>query len=312
MLVTNRSDLDLKVPDGVTVVPLREGREVPAEDRDAEAVVAWGTPTLLASVAADLPRLRWVQSLAAGTDMFEAAGLPDDVALTSGRGLHDATVSEHAVTLALTLVRRMPQLLAAQRESRWADELRRPRAIQPPERVASLIDARVLVWGFGSIGQHLAGILAALGARVRGVARTAGVRAGFPVVDEDGLDEALTETDVLVMILPSTDATDRALDARRIDQLPDRAIVVNVGRGSTLDEDALVDALEAGRLAGAGLDVSAEEPLPADSRLWTAPNLVYTPHVAGYRAHGGKELIEHNLGALLAGDLGGMRNLVER
>ncbi|MGC5628296.1 NAD(P)-dependent oxidoreductase [Georgenia sp. Z1344] len=312
LLVTNRSDLDLEMPDGVTVVPLREGHEIPPEDRDAEGVVAWGTPTLLTSVARDLPDLRWVQSLAAGTDLFEAAGLPADVVLTSGRGLHDATVAEHAVTLALTVLRRMPQLLAAQRESRWADELRRPRSIQPPERVASLIDARVLIWGFGSIGQRLAGILSALGASVRGVARSAGERGGYDVVAQDGLDAALAETDILVMVLPSTPETELALDARRIALLPDRAIVVNVGRGATLDEDALVDALEAGTLSGAGLDVSEQEPLPPESRLWQAPNLVYTPHVAGYRAHGGKQLIEHNLGALLAGDVSAMRNVVDR
>ncbi|MGO1172942.1 MAG: NAD(P)-dependent oxidoreductase [Actinomycetaceae bacterium] len=312
LLVTNRSDLGVEAPDGVTLVPLREGHEVPPEDRDAEGVVAWGTPTLMESLVRDLPRLRWVQSLAAGTDLFESAGLPDDVVLTSGRGLHDATVTEHAVALILTVVRRMPALLEAQRESRWANELRRPRSVQPPERVASLIDARVLVWGFGAIGRRLAGVLTALGASVRGVARSAGERGGYDVVAEDGLDDALSQTDILVMVLPSTPDTERALDARRLALLPSRAIVVNVGRGSTLDEDALVDALTAGRLSGAALDVSAQEPLPEDSPLWTAPNLVYTPHVAGYRAHGGKELIEHNLAALLENDVARMRNVVPR
>ncbi|MGO1582676.1 MAG: NAD(P)-dependent oxidoreductase [Actinomycetaceae bacterium] len=312
LLVTNRSDLGVEAPDGVTLVPLREGHEVPPEDRDAEGVVAWGTPTLMESLVRDLPRLRWVQSLAAGTDLFESAGLPDDVVLTSGRGLHDATVTEHAVALILTVVRRMPALLEAQRESRWANELRRPRSVQPPERVASLIDARVLVWGFGAIGRRLAGVLTALGASVRGVARSAGERGGYDVVAEDGLDDALSQTDILVMVLPSTPDTERALDARRLALLPSRAIVLNVGRGSPLDEDALVDALTAGRLSGAALDVSAQEPLPEDSPLWTAPNLVYTPHVAGYRAHGGKELIEHNLAALLENDVARMRNVVPR
>lgn len=312
MLVTGRTELGLELPDGVDVVPLRESAEIPAEDLDAEVVVAWGDPRSLVSMARDMPNLRWVQSLAAGTDMFEAAGLPESVVLSSGRGLHDATVSEHAVALILTLVRQLPEMLAAQRESRWGREFRRAREVQPADRVASVIDARVLVWGFGSIGQHLAGILTALGAHVRGVARTAGERSGHEVLAEDDIDDALGSTDILVMVLPATPETDKALDAQRLARMPARSIVVNVGRGTTLDEDALVDALAGGRIAGAAVDVTAQEPLPADSPLWTAPNMVITPHVAGLRAHRGKELVEHNLRALLSGDTAAMRNVVTR
>jgi phosphoglycerate dehydrogenase-like enzyme len=168
----------------------------------------------------------------------------------------------------------------------------------------------VLVWGFGGIGQTLAPLLAGLGASVRGVARSAGTRAGFDVIAEDDLDGALPETDVLVMILPATPATEKALDARRLAALPRHAYVVNVGRGTTVDEDALVEALETGEIAGAALDVTAVEPLPGGSPLWDAPNLLLTPHAAGGRPVGADALVAENVAAFLQGSE--LRNVVER
>jgi phosphoglycerate dehydrogenase-like enzyme len=142
------------------------------------------------------------------------------------------------------------------------------------------------------------------------VARSAGERSGFAVIAEESLERELRRTDVLIMILPATAGTLRALDAPRLAELPPHAYVVNVGRGSTVDEPALVAALAAGRLAGAALDVTDTEPLPADSPLWSAPNLVLTPHAAGGRPVGADDLIAANLRALLAGR--GLRNVVER
>ena len=140
--------------------------------------------------------------------------------------------------------------------------------------------------------------------------RSAAERAGFPVVAEEELDAELRRTDVLVMILPATEATTRALDAARLRALPRHAYVVNVGRGTTVDEPALVAALAEGRIAGAALDVTEVEPLPADSPLWDAPNLLLTPHAAGGRPVGSDELVAANLAALLAG--GELRNVVAR
>jgi phosphoglycerate dehydrogenase-like enzyme len=168
----------------------------------------------------------------------------------------------------------------------------------------------VLIWGFGAIGQSLAPHLTALGASVTGAARTAGERAGYPVVGEGGLAAELARTDVLVMILPHAPGTRAVLNADVLAQLPPRAWVVNVGRGSTLDEDALVEALRAGRLAGAALDVFATEPLPPESPLWEAPNVIITPHAAGGRPRAHAELVSENLGALLEGRA--LRNTVER
>lgn len=298
-------------PADVTLVTYDAGARVPDEHLDAEVLVVWGsTSDDVAAVAGRMPNLRWVQTLAAGPDAVLAAGFPDDVVITSGVGLHSSTVTEHALALVLALVRRLPASARAQAEHRWADELGGVQPLHPTGPVTTLLEARVLVWGFGQIGQTLAGLLRGLGAQVRGVARSAGERAGFPVVAESALADELARTDVLVMILPADTATQRALDAARLAALPNHAYVVNVGRGTTVDEEALLAALTTGGIAGAALDVTAVEPLPAGSPLWDAPGLLLTPHAAGGRPVGADGLIGTNLAALLAGER--LRNVVER
>jgi phosphoglycerate dehydrogenase-like enzyme len=311
LLLPDSLPLAPAVPEGVQTVRYDASAPVPDEHLDAEALVVWGSSGAdLRAVAGRMPGLRWIQTLAAGPDAVLAAGFPDGVVITSGSGLHDRPVAEHALGLVLALLRRLPAAARAQEEHRWATELGGLQPLHPEGAVTTLLGARVLVWGFGSIGQTVAPVLQQLGAEVRGVARSAGERSGFPVVAEEDLALELGQTDVLLMILPSTDATTRALDAERLAALPAHAYVVNVGRGSTVDEPALVAALSEGRIAGAALDVTSTEPLPADSPLWDAPNLLLTPHAAGGRPVGADELIAANLRALLAG--GELRNVVER
>jgi phosphoglycerate dehydrogenase-like enzyme len=311
LLLPDSLPLAPPLPPEVDAVVYDSAAPVPDAHLDAEALVVWGSSSAdLAAVAARMPRLRWVQSLAAGPDAVFAAGFPPEVTVTSGAGLHDRPVTEHALALVLSLVRRLPASARAQAEHRWAPELGGPQPLHPPGAVTTLLDARVLVWGFGRIAQTLAPLLRSLGAHVRGIGRSAGERSGIPVVAEDRLEAELAETDVLVMILPSTAATAGALDAGRLAALPAHAYVVNVGRGSTVDEEALLLALVDGRIAGAALDVTAVEPLPAGSPLWTAPNLVLTPHAAGGRPVDADALIAQNLTALLAGRE--LRNVVDR
>ncbi|WP_100499299.1 phosphoglycerate dehydrogenase [Geodermatophilus chilensis] len=311
LLLPDSVPLAPALPEGVEAVRYDAAAPVPEEHLDAEALVVWGNrPGDLRAVADRMPRLRWVQTLAAGPDVVLGAGFPDDVVVTSGVGLHDRPVTEHALALVLALLRRLPEAIAAQAEHRWAAELGGLQPLHPEGAVTTLLGARVLVWGFGNIGQNMAPLLHALGAEVRGVGRSAGERAGFPVVAEDRLDAELRQTDVLVMILPATEATTHALDAARLAELPRHALVVNVGRGTTVDEPALVAALTEGRIAGAALDVTEVEPLPGDSPLWDAPNLLLTPHAAGGRPVGADELVGANLAALLAG--GELRNVVPR
>ncbi|MFC7581380.1 NAD(P)-dependent oxidoreductase [Schaalia naturae] len=301
------------VPDDVRVVPVDELQPVPPQHRDAEAVVIWGQNPDIGSFLADLPRLRWVQTLAAGPDALLALDLPPEVIITKGVHFHDKTVAEHALALALATLRSIPLCERARAEHRWATELTGPRPLHSADAVTTLIGSDVVVWGFGAIGQEIARRFSAMGARVTGIAHSAGERAGFPVVGSspDEVDAALSTADVLVMVLPDRPDTRGALDEHTIGVLPDRAHVVNVGRGSGVDEDALASALREGRLGAAALDVASTEPLPAGSPLWDAPNIVITPHVAGNRPIGVEERVSHNVRALLG--LGGeMIGVVQR
>jgi phosphoglycerate dehydrogenase-like enzyme len=291
-----------EVPDGVEMIRFDPTRPIPAEHCDAEVLVTWGsTVELLREAAAQLGGVRWVQSLAAGPDDVLAAGFGGHVRITSGRSLHDDTVAEHALALTLGGLRGLNLLLAAQPEHRWRADLGGPRVEKPDGRLETLHGANVLIWGFGAIAERVAPLLTTLGARVTGVARSAGTRAGYPVIDADTLPDALRGTDVLLMILPHGPDTRHALDAELLGRLPRRAWVVNVGRGSTVDEDALVRALRRGKLAGAALDVFETEPLPPGSPLWELPNVIITPHTAGGRPREAAALVSANLAAYRAG-----------
>ncbi|MBE1874596.1 phosphoglycerate dehydrogenase [Myceligenerans sp. TRM 65318] len=284
---------------------------VPDEHTDADALVTWANPpALVADAARRLTRLRWVQTLSAGPDVALAAGFADDVVISSGRSLHDDTVAEHTLMLILASVRRLPEALAAQREHRWAGEMAAAQAAPDTDAHWTLSGARVVLWGFGSIAERLAPLLAGLGAQVTGVAGSAGTRAGFDVVGPDGLGDLLPTTDVLVSLLPAVPSTRHALDAGVLAKLPAHARFVNAGRGATVDEAALVDALRAGRLAGAALDVMETEPLPPDSPLWDCPNLVLTPHVAGGRPRGAARFLASQVTAWVRDGALGLRNVV--
>ena len=298
--------------DDAEIVIIDGSQPVADEHLDAEVLVAWGQSNeVLKDSAQRLTRLRLVQAFLAGPDPVVAAGFAPEVPIASGVGLHDGPVAEHALGMILALLRNFP--LAVQNAVRhvWAvghDGAMKLRANDG--RITTLDGAKVTIWGYGSIGSTLAPLVRALGADVTGVARTAGERDGVRVVDDSGLADVLAETDVLVMILPNHPSTANAMDAERFAQLKEGAVLVNVGRGSTVDEDALVEALESGRLAGAALDVTATEPLPADSPLWDQPTLLITPHVAGGRPQHADELLAHNIEAVRTG--GEVRNLVGR
>ena len=311
ILVPSTIALDVQTGPDDEVVVYDAAAPFRPEDSDAEVLVVWASSAEnLADAAARLRRVRWVQTLAAGPDAVLAAGFGPDVTITSGRSLHDGPVAEHALALVLACVRRLDALGAAQREHRWDLAVNRGQSDPATAALYTLDGARVTIWGFGSIAARLAPLLAALGAHVTGVAGTRGERHGFPVVSDDDLPDVLATTDVLISLLPALATTRHAFDAARIDQLPDHAVFVNVGRGATVDEDALVAALRDGRLGAAALDVTETEPLPAASPLWDAPRLLLTPHVAGNRPQRASELVNANLDALRAGRP--LRNVVPR
>lgn len=302
VLVPTTLELDVAAPDGAEFVRYDPDRPWSDSASDADALVVWGSPRVRLEEAADaLPRLRWVQALAAGPDDVVAAPFPPSVMITSGRGLHDGPVAEHALALLLSAARRLHEMRDAQARATWPGHLGGRRPAGADRGFRTLRGARVTIWGFGSIGRRLAALLQPLGAHVEGAARSGGTRDGVPVHAEEAMPRLLPTTDALVMVLPSSPSTRRVLDAARLRLLPAHAWVVNVGRGDTIDEEALADALERGSLAGASLDVFEQEPLPPDSRLWRLPNVVVSPHAAGGRPTGAGALILRNLKRFLQG-----------
>ncbi|KAH8159710.1 hypothetical protein CIB48_g8532 [Xylaria polymorpha] len=275
---------------------------IPESLIDADVLVTWtNSASNLQDAAKRMTNLRWIQSLAAGPNDVLSAGFPSSVTVTTGSGLHDRTVAEHTLGLLLAAARRFDEMRDYQVQSKWASHLGGPQPDRPSDRFTTLRDANVTIWGYGNIAKTLAPHLVALGASVRGIARSAGVRAGVEVYAEDRLPELLPRTDALVMILPGSESTKNALGADRLKLLPAHAWVVNVGRGTSVDEDALADALEKGDIGGAALDVFVKEPLPAESRLYKARNCIVSPHAAGGRPQDAEALIAYNLRRFLAG-----------
>lgn len=305
--------MKILIPDTITLTDLSVDSDdelvvydvtgpIPAGAEDAEVLVAWrNTGENLEEAARTLGSLRLVQTLAAGPDAVLAAGFAPSVAITSGRSLHDATVAEHTLALTLAVIRRLDLLRDAQRESRWDEEFLEAQRDPSTESLYTLAGASVCIWGFGSIARTLAPMLELLGATVTGVASSAGERHGYPVVDDAGLPAHLAGVDVLISLLPATPETEGAFGAELLSALKPGAVFVNVGRGATVDEPALIEALTSGRLRAAALDVMVQEPLPESSPLWTTPNLLLTPHAAGNRPRGAAPLIARNIRALKDG-----------
>ena len=224
----------------------------------------------------EFPNLRWLCLDSAGADKYVDESLyPNpDVVLTNSSGAYGVTISEHILMVTLMLLRQMPVFLEAAGARQW-------HAAVP---IRSIYGSRITMLGTGDIGTAVARRMKALGAAsVTGVRRTA--RPADPAFDRTvtyhELASVLPETDILISAMPHTPETAGIISRECIDLLPAHALIVNVGRGTAVDQQALMDALNAGTLAGAALDVMVPEPLPADHPLWTTPNLIITPHMSG-------------------------------
>jgi phosphoglycerate dehydrogenase-like enzyme len=212
------------------------------------------------------PQVRWVQLPWAGIEPFVDV-LDHDRTWTCGKGVYAEPVAEHALALALAGMR---GIAGYARTSSWS----------PPEG-RNLLGGRVTILGGGEITRSLVRLLRPFGAHLTVVRRHADPIDGVAeVVGPDGLLPALSRSDLVVLALALTPETERILDAEALAALPTHAWVVNVARGQHVDTDALVDALDAGTIGGAALDVTDPEPLPDDHPLWSAPNALITPHTA--------------------------------
>ena len=238
---------------------------------DYEVLFGHPVPALLRQAS----QLKWLCSDYAGVEKYldDAVWPRPDCLLSNASGAYGPTISEHILMVLLMLLRRMPEYQADLCQRQWT--------FHTPIR--SIIGSHVVMLGTGDIGSHTARRLKALGASVTGVCRSG--RSKEPAFDRvvpiQELDSVLPSADALVMALPSTPETEGVLSRERIALLPERAYVVNVGRGSAIDQNALVEALMQRKLAGAALDVMTPEPLPADHPLWNTRNLIITPHVSG-------------------------------
>jgi phosphoglycerate dehydrogenase-like enzyme len=297
----------------------------PAFRRDAEGEARWralldraevlfGVPgdsvDDLAEVVNGLPRLRWVHATSAGAgEQVRRAGLPAEalerVAVTTSSGVHAVPLAEFAIFGLLAMAKELPRLIEDQRARAWP-EVRQP--------FRELSGQTLFLLGLGEIGREVARLGKALGMRTVGFRRTQGPPPQW--VDEvhgpHRLAELAGRADAMVVSLPLTDQTAGLIDRATIQGLPPDCIFVNVGRGGVVDEPALVDALRDRRIAGAILDVFATEPLPADSTLWTLPNVLVTPHAAALSARENEritELFVDNLRRYLDGQP--LRNIVE-
>lgn len=248
----------------------------------ADAYVHWNlTPNTLAAA----PRLRWYQSIAAGVDDdLTPELLARDLIVTNNSGVHASNMAEHVLAMMLAFARRLPFLIHAQTERAWKEQ----EAHNRMQEIFELGGQTLLVVGYGDIGQRLAHLGSCLGMTVDAVKRsTDGERDQFTreIVPIGDLSRVLGEADHVAICLPLTSATRGLFDARRFEAMKPGAYLYNVGRGQIVDTNALVTALESGRLGGAGLDVTDPEPLPSDSPLWAMPNVIITAHTAGATPH---------------------------
>ena len=229
---------------------------------------------LPAEQLAQARQLRLLQLNSAGYDAYMAPGtVPAGAALASAVGAYGQAVSEHLYTMLLMLMKHLDGYRDDQRAHAWTDR----------GAVATLAGAQVLVLGAGDIGRHFAQLASAHGAHVTGVRRHAGTTPqGFErICTMDELHGLLPKADAVVSILPSAPGTRGLVDARFLSSCKRGAYFVNGGRGDLVVQADLIAALESGQLAGAALDVTVPEPLPANDPLWDAPNILITPHVAG-------------------------------
>ncbi len=216
-------------------------------------------------------QLRLIQLAGSGADgLLPARGLPAAVLIANSRGLSAPAMAEFAVAAILALAKRFPAALSHQRAHRWQ-----------PEPPVLLRGRRAVVLGTGPVGTEVARLLRGLGVVVTGVRRTARPAPDFDDIRTvDDLLDALSGAHVVVVAVPATTGTRGMLDAEALRRCAPGCLLVNIGRGGVVEEDAVAALLREGHLAGAALDVFAVEPLPADSPLWDAPGALLTPHVS--------------------------------
>lgn len=243
--------------------------------------------------------LRWMQSNSVGVDIIlreKQLLLDKGITLTCARGVYDAELAEHTLTLLLCLFRNIHLLRDEQNAQSWQRH-----------RLRTLHGSRCLILGWGSLAQEIARLVTCMEGRVSAVRNQPydSEEQGISLLGQQNWQAQLPETDALIICLPKTSETHHFVNGTVLDQLPGRAFVINIGRGGTLDDQALLERVQTGQLAGAALDVFEEEPLPPSHPMWAEPRIMITPHVG--RSLEGPEfkwqsLFEENLARYVRGE----------
>ena len=249
---------------------------LPPELPDTDIFVGY---SLRAEQLKHAKKLKWIHSTAAGVAQLAYPELRGSgILVTNPRGVFSVPMAEHTLGLLIALARNFPDSVRYQDRSTWGQQ----RLWDKPQRLTELNGKVLLIVGYGSIGEELAKRAGAFGMRVWGVTRSGQGDSSFAerILPSGGLPGALPEADYVVIAAPETAETRHLVGTAEISRMKRGARLINVGRGSLLDEAALVAALEKGQLSGAALDVTGAEPLPENSPLWSAPNLFITPHTS--------------------------------
>ncbi len=271
----------------------------------ADILMTFG-PMMSARVLEQAAKLKWIQALGTGVDgIADRATLRQEVVITNLHGVHGPPVSEAALMSMLALSRGLPRTLRNQAQHKWE---------RFPARL--LKDKTVAIYGIGVIAEELAPKCKAFGMTVVGISSTRTAVPGFDRIHPRAdLAQAVSSADYLVLLTPYTAATRNSVDAGILAAMKPSAYLINLARGGVVDEAALIDVLNRKCIAGAALDVFAEEPLPADHPFWAMEDVIITTHQGGFcdvYVNFAMPVITTNLRRFLAGDTAGMVNLIKR
>ena len=311
----------------VRFMTARTDEELRQAVREAEVLYTWQIPE---NVPRESPHLRWIQLPSAGADHIRQLPVWESaVTITASQGVHTVPMAEHFFALLLSLSRQIAPLVRAQSRGEWVHDTR-----QAQIRLVELRGKTLGIIGWGKIGAGVAHIAHAFGMRVVGTRWSAPVpreledqvgeyedppwleptqKGPDTVYPADRLGEVLSQSDIVLLLLPLTDGTKGSFGQEAFGSMKRGALFFNLGRGAVVDENALIQALQEGSIAGAGLDVFEHEPLPRSSPLWSMPNVIVSPHIGGLGEHTrerGAHLFEVNLRRFLDGQP--LLNMVDR
>ena len=295
-IVTDSHIAQIKNAGGAETVIVLAGDRNEAEPHVEDADIIAGFPATIPDVSNAL-RLTWVHSFSAGVDRVLTPYVKEsDIILSNSSGIHATPIAEHLIGFMLIFTRGFYRTFQNQQKHEWGKD----------ESLGELRGKRVLIAGAGEIGMETARLAAAFGARVSAITRSRKEKPAF--IEEMGvtadLDAMLSDADFVVIALPHTDETHHFFDSSKFRVMKPTAVIMNIGRGGIINEQDLIAALNEKRLFGAALDVTEQEPLPAESPLWDMEHVIITPHHSGLSdqyMNRAIALFTKNLYAFLAG-----------